>query len=203
MKAMRDGILEAVVEPDPKHGSVVRSPGVGIYRGHPRTGGRRSAGDSIGTLTVLNRTQDVFLPANVDGLVADLRINDRAVPVEYGQVLFRLDPMKTAAAGAKQAPRGRASAGAEALPEDCHAVTSPIDGVFYRRSSPTADVYVEKGSVVESGRTLGLIEAMKSFNAVNYGGPGLPDPAVIVEVRAADAAEVRQGAILFVVRAAS
>ena len=38
--------------------------------------------------------------------------------------------------------------------------------------------------------------------AVAYGGPGLPARAVIEEIRAADATEVRQGAVLFVVRAA-
>jgi len=57
------------------------------------------------------------------------------------------------------------------------------------------------GDQLETGRTLGLIEAMKSFNAVTYGGPGLPARAVIVEARAADAAEVRQGDVLFVIRA--
>jgi len=43
---------------------------------------------------------------------------------------------------------------------------------------------------------------MKSFNAVAYGGAGLPSPAQVVEVRAGDCVEVRQGALLFVVKPA-
>jgi len=156
------------------------------------------AGDTVGRLTVLNRTEELLLPAGVDGLVTDIAVHDRALPVEYGQQLFTLAPVAAMDARSKVAgPRG-----GDSLPEGCFAVTCPIDGVFYHRPSPGAPAYVEIGGAVEAGRTLGLIEAMKSFNAVAYGGPGLPAHAIIEEIRAADAVEVRQGAVLFVVRGA-
>jgi len=41
---------------------------------------------------------------------------------------------------------------------------------------------------------------MKCFSAITYGGPGLPEEAEVVEIRAADASEVRHGQVLFVVR---
>jgi biotin carboxyl carrier protein len=53
---------------------------------------------------------------------------------------------------------------------------------------------------VKTGQAVGLIEVMKTFNPIAYGGLGLPDEAEIVEVLAADGQEVRAGQALFVVK---
>lgn len=45
-------------------------------------------------------------------------------------------------------------------------VDAQLPGVFYRRPSPDADPFIEPGSVVRPGQTLGLIEVMKTFNEV-------------------------------------
>ncbi|HEY3174722.1 MAG TPA: hypothetical protein VGK94_03080 [Candidatus Polarisedimenticolia bacterium] len=189
-------LIEALVEPAAGGGWVVRAPRVGIYRGAPRSGGRRATGDVVGRLTVLDRTEEVLLPAGVDGLVTGIEVHDRAVAVEYGQALFTLAP-------ATEVMTPWAVVDPERdLPDGSYAVACPIDGVFYRRAAPGLPPYVQAGDIVEPGRTLGLIEAMKSFNAVAYGGPGLPARALVEEIRAADASEVRQGSVLFVVRPA-
>jgi len=197
-------VVELLAERD-GDGWLVRAPRVGIYRDGPPAGRYRAAGESAGRLRVLNRTIALVLPGGVEGLVGDVRVNDLSVAVEYGQPLFRLDP---AGLSDEAGPRETAVATAhraaapEGLPEGCHGVFSPIDGVFYRRGSPTSPPFVEAGAIIETGATIGLVEAMKSFNAVAYGGPGLPLRAEVVDVRAADAAEVRQGTLLVVVRAA-
>ena len=191
--------IDALVDARPDGGWDVRSPGVGVYRGRPRAGSRRGAGDQIGTLAVLNRALDLILPVGVEGIVTDVTILDRAVPIEYGQTLFTLSPVVGAPVAAGKT-KAHATGGRAGLPEGTMPVTCPIDGIFYRRSSPASAPFVAVGDTVETGRTLGLIEAMKSFNAVTYGGPGLPERAVIVEVRAGDASEVRQGAVLVVIR---
>src|SRR5574340_1788406 len=51
-------------------------------------------------------------------------------------------------------------------------VTSPMVGTFYRSPSPEAQPFVEMGSIVKSGQTLCIIEAMKLMNEVEseYGG---------------------------------
>jgi acetyl-CoA carboxylase biotin carboxyl carrier protein len=51
-------------------------------------------------------------------------------------------------------------------------VTSPMVGTFYRSPSPEAPPFVEMGSIVKSGQTLCIIEAMKLMNEVEseYGG---------------------------------
>ena len=56
--------------------------------------------------------------------------------------------------------------------------------------------------VVEEGATLALVEVMKCFSAISYGGEGMPPRAEIVEVRAADGAEVAADEVLFVVKPA-
>jgi acetyl-CoA carboxylase biotin carboxyl carrier protein len=86
------------------------------------------------------------------------------------------------------------------LPEGARAIVSPTDGFFYRRPSPDAEPFVEIGARIRPGQPLGLVEVMKTFNQILYGGPGLPDEAEILEFRAGDGAEVHAGQVLIVVR---
>lgn len=54
-----------------------------------------------------------------------------------------------------------------ALPEEeLHIVASPIVGTFYRSASPTAEPFVKLGDMVEGGKTLCIIEAMKLMNEI-------------------------------------
>lgn len=45
-------------------------------------------------------------------------------------------------------------------------ITSPITGVFYRSPSPSSPMFVKEGDVVDVGKTLCIIEAMKVMNEV-------------------------------------
>jgi biotin carboxyl carrier protein len=69
-------------------------------------------------------------------------------------------------------------------------------------TAPAVDAkpYVGAGDRVTRGQPIGLIEVMKTFNPIAYGGAGLPDEAEVVEVVAADGQEVRAGQALVVVR---
>ena len=193
----RDLVTEALVEARGDGGWIVRAPRVGIYRGCPPEGRRPTPGEAVGAITVLNHRIELVLPAGAGGIVTDVQVNDRAVPVEYGQMLFALaTSIDGRVLPSPSSPSDAASA------SGCIAVTCPIDGIFYHRPSPASTPFVAVGDTIETGRTLGLIEAMKSFNAVTYGGPGLPPRATIVQVCAADASEVKQGAPLFLVRSA-
>ena len=184
------------------HGWLLRAPRVGIFRGLLHAGLHARPGDRIGTLEVLRRRIPVTMPADVDGTVSEVLLSDRTQPVAYGDPLYRIAPTGTHAVPSAPA-RSAGTSGPDApLAEGCFAVPSPIDGVFYRGPSPGAPPFVDVGAQIVAGRTIGLIEAMKSFNAITYGGPGLPSPVVVVEFRAADASEIRQGTILMIVSAA-
>ena len=79
-------------------------------------------------------------------------------------------------------------------------MVSPTDGTFYRGPAPGTRPFVEPGSRVRAGQPLGLVEVMKTFNQIPYGGPGLPEEAEVVEIRCGDAEEVHAGQVLMFVR---
>lgn len=45
-------------------------------------------------------------------------------------------------------------------------VKAPMPGTFYRRPDPENAPYVEEGSSVSAGDTVGLVEVMKSFHEI-------------------------------------
>ena len=45
-------------------------------------------------------------------------------------------------------------------------VNSPMTGIFYTSSSPSAPPFVKEGEPVSAGQVVGLIEAMKVFNEI-------------------------------------
>jgi acetyl-CoA carboxylase biotin carboxyl carrier protein len=45
-------------------------------------------------------------------------------------------------------------------------ITSPMTGIYYSSSSPSAPPFVKEGEQVTAGQVVGLIEAMKVFNEI-------------------------------------
>jgi biotin carboxyl carrier protein len=196
--------LEVLVEAETASGEeggglVVRCPGVGVYGSAPRVGEILSGGSPAGRLTTLGETVELALPRGHVGRVAEQALPNRRDPVEYGQVLLRLVPVE---AGEGGVVNSAAAAAADGLPEGCFAVSSPTRGMFYRRPSPDAPPYVDPGQVVDEGTTLGLVEVMKCFSAIAYGGDEQPARAEVVEIRPEDGAEVEVDQVLFVLRPA-
>jgi acetyl-CoA carboxylase biotin carboxyl carrier protein len=95
-----------------------------------------------------------------------------------------------AAAPAPAAP----SPAAEGLVE----VTAPMVGVFYRSPEPGAPPFVEAGSRVAEGATMGLVEVMKMFNSVTS-----PAAGEVVEVLVGNDEFVEFGQPLFRLRPVS
>jgi acetyl-CoA carboxylase biotin carboxyl carrier protein len=127
-------------------------------------------------------------------------LRNRRDPVDYGQVLLRLVPVEATDVDKKSSEEAHTNV--SGLPKGCYGVTSPTHGMFYRRPRPDAPFYVDVGHTVEMGTTLALVEVMKCFSAITYGGEGLPPRAKVVEVRAEDSSEVKADQILFVVEKA-
>ncbi|RMH42590.1 MAG: biotin carboxyl carrier domain-containing protein [Deltaproteobacteria bacterium] len=72
-------------------------------------------------------------------------------------------------------------------------VRAPTSGRLYRKPGPDRPPFVEVGSVVEPGATLCLLEVMKTFHRVAYGGDGLPARARVVAFLVDDEADVDAG----------
>jgi acetyl-CoA carboxylase biotin carboxyl carrier protein len=47
-----------------------------------------------------------------------------------------------------------------------HEIVTPVPGTFYRRPDPDSDPFKTEGDQVEAGETVGLVEIMKNFQAV-------------------------------------
>lgn len=71
-------------------------------------------------------------------------------------------------------------------------ITAPTYGVFHLSPSPGTPPYVTVGQAVQAGQQVGLVEAMKVFNAVKatLSGP-------VAEILVEDGAEVEAGQPLF------
>ncbi len=179
---------------------VLESPAPGWWAAAPRVGEVVVAGSRAGRLTSLGRTVELVVPHGVTGRVVERRLITHSDPVGYGTVLLRLMPV----AASDGEVRGGVHPGEAVsdLPDGAFAVVSPTHGMFYRRPRPDEPSYVEVGQIVESGSTLGLVEVMKCFSAITYGGQQLPARAEVVEIRADDGAEVKTDQILFVVKPA-
>ena len=75
-----------------------------------------------------------------------------------------------------------------------HIVKSPMVGTFYRSSAPGSPVFVEVGSVINSGDTLCIIEAMKLLNEIEADASG-----VIKQILVENGQPVEFGQPLFVI----
>ncbi len=198
---MDDPVLLARVEREDGAHLRVLSPRVGLWSSHPHPGALLGPGSRIGTLAHLNRRFALLLPEGAAGIVEGALPRDRRVAVEHGELLFLLSTAGGESWAGAVADAARVVDATEAgLAPGTRAVVSPTDGTFYRRTSPEAAPFVEIGARIRRGQPVGLVEVMKTFNQVLYGGPGFPEEAEVVEVRCGDAEEVRAGQVLVVVR---
>jgi len=199
---MAERTLIANVHPagDDSETLIVASPVVGRADGVPAIGAYLNPFDALVTVDVLNERYTLRLPRDVQGRIAEAFIPRALTPVGYNEPLVRLDP-RTLHSGSGPETEGKVGAAVDSgLAEGVIQITSPTEGIFYRRPSPDAPPYVEEGTRVSAGGSLGLVEVMKCFNPITYGGPGFPERVEIVKILVQDTSEVQFGQPLFWVR---
>ncbi len=86
---------------------------------------------------------------------------------------------------------------AKVADDDTVDVTSPFVGSFFRAPSPEAPPFVEVGSVVRTGQTLCIIEAMKLMNEIEAECAG-----TVVEIFAQNGKSIEYGQKLFRIKKA-
>jgi acetyl-CoA carboxylase biotin carboxyl carrier protein len=96
------------------------------------------------------------------------------------------------------APAAAPATKSRAAEADGPAIVAPLLGRFYAQPEPGAPAFVMLGTQVTEDTTVGLIEVMKTFNAVRAGING-----VITEVCVQDAQLVEYGDVLFRVQPAA
>lgn len=172
----------------------LRSPDVGTFSGAFGEGATLSPGMTCGTLRSLGRDARLVVPDGVSGAIVSTAPRALAAPVEFGEVLYVLDP--------EGAPLQAVQAGAAttALEGDQLAVTASQAGRIWHSPSPDAPPFCSPGDVVEDGAPLCLVEVMKTFATLPYRVEGgLPARARVVRWIAMDGADVAPGSAILAV----
>ena len=169
---------------------LLRSPEVGTFTRALRRGAVLTPGASCGVIHRLDVAFTLVVPAGVTGRVVSPRPERVNAPVDHGALLYELAPLVAEGDEAIEEEHGDAG-GAIAL-------RAPYSGRFWQRPSPKDPPFVEEGDVLEPGRTVGLIEVMKTFTHMAYEpGESLPARARITRLVATDGCEVNEGDPLF------
>ncbi|MGF1466580.1 MAG: biotin/lipoyl-containing protein [Sandaracinaceae bacterium] len=170
----------------------LRPPAPGWWRGAPRPGSLIRGGDPIGELEVLGVLHRLTAPEGTFGVVAypgedGARLARR--PVDHGTLLLCLDPEGVAAGEGSRATTGAAAPTGPVF-------RTPLGGRYYAQPAPDAPPFVEVGMTLTGGETVALVEVMKTFNRVQYGGPGAPGRARVARVVPEDGADLEVGDVL-------
>lgn len=163
------------------------APNVGFFRARIAQGAFVTPHALLGELEILGVLYAVHAPADRSGRVVALGGEKRArIPVGFGSVLCEIDPNATGATVAVE----QTTAKVHGL-----VFTASSSGRFYRRSAPDKPYFVEVGSAVSDGQTVGLLEVMKTFHRLTYSGAsnGLPSPAKIKAIIVEDGADLEVG----------
>jgi acetyl-CoA carboxylase biotin carboxyl carrier protein len=177
--AREDGTL-ALVAPKPAY-----------WREAPKKGAVIVPGASIGRLEVLGALEPIVAPKTAAGRVIDVfepKLARRAV--DAATVLLVLDPNALGAGAEVVAGASRATEGL--------VFRSPMSGRLYRKPSPNDPPFVQVGQTIRVGETIGLLEVMKTFNRVTYGGDDLPASAKVKAIVAEDGADLDAGDVILV-----
>ncbi|HEY2668955.1 MAG TPA: acetyl-CoA carboxylase biotin carboxyl carrier protein [Rugosimonospora sp.] len=134
-----------------------------------------------GVLAVL-RQQARLLVAEVAGPLRRIQIRrgDAVVEIEWHGERRAAEPAEPAAAWWAAPPSGPAAAPEPPGPDVSrpvgeagkHSIVSPMVGTFYRAAEPGATPFVTVGDLIEPGRVIGVVEAMKLMNEITAGHAG-------------------------------
>jgi len=174
--------------------SQLLAPSVGVFTPSVREGALVSAGESVGTIDVLGVLRELIVPVGVTGRIISRVGGGRSrVPVQYGDSLLTVSTVTIAGVAETSAIGGFERHG-----ELCF--VAPMSGRFYSRPSPTEAAFVVAGDIVHRGRTVGLLEVMKTFNRLVYKGDGLPERAKVEKVVPSEGDDVVRGDVILALR---
>jgi acetyl-CoA carboxylase biotin carboxyl carrier protein len=162
-----------------EHGGIVElgAPQPGLFVPSVAPGDLVTPGHVIGTLVVLGRSIELRA-GTARGLVTTAE--QRAVG--YGDRLVELDLSAQLAAGVAESAQ-------KAAAEEGRVFRAPTSGRYYGRSTPDKPPFVTAGTELTTGATICLLEVMKTFHRVTYGG----ETARVREVLVVDGQDVNAG----------
>nr|WP_316652023.1 biotin/lipoyl-containing protein [uncultured Gellertiella sp.] len=126
----------------------------------------------------------------------ELEVSENGTTIRIARHRTRTEaPPAPKAVVSERKPAAAATGPAPALPAPELEILAGMTGLFYRSPAPGAPAFVEPGRRVRDGQTLGLLEAMKTFNPVEAECDG-----EIIAILAVDGSLVEAGTPLFAIR---
>jgi len=166
---------------------VLRSPSVGVWVHAPKRGQVLVPGDTMGALHILGQEHPLLLPNTAQGVIVAC---SQATAFAYGDVMVTLENSLATFASDNSHKE-------TAHPNEGLSFCSTSAGRFYVRPSPDKAPFVQVGDVVEEGQPLFLLEVMKTFSRIPYGGALLPTKAKIIKIHLQDGDELEAGQVVF------
>lgn len=144
---------------------------------------------NIGELTVEQKDFKVTIKQKVDNIT---QVVSASAPVMQAAPVAQAAAPTPSAASPADKPVAAAAA-----PSNTITIKSPMIGTFYRKAGPDKPNFVEVGDVIEPGKVVCIIEAMKLFNEIESEVKGK-----IVKILVDDASPVEYDQPLFLVEPA-
>jgi acetyl-CoA carboxylase biotin carboxyl carrier protein len=164
----------------------IASPSIGWWQPAVSIGSIVRGGEVLGLLDVLGTTHEVIAPPEARGAVIEGARGAARIAVGFGATLVVLDP--------RGVGESAAVAGAQAAAEQQGLVfAAPLSGRFFAKPGPGKPPFVAVGAEIAPGQTICMLEVMKTFNRVTYGGAGLPERARVTAILVADEEDVTMG----------
>ena len=137
-----------------------------------------------------------------DGKVTIKQKEEQIVTVAAPQQVYNVAPPQaqssaSSPASATASPAAPKAESAAPVASNTITIKSPMIGTFYRKASTDKPSFVEVGSMIEPGKVLCIIEAMKLFNEIESDVKGK-----IVKVLVDDSSPVEYDQPLFLVEPA-
>ena len=134
-----------------------------------------------------------------DGKVTIKQKEEQVLTVAAPQQVYNVAPQQPQVASTQTAINETVKAETTSAPVQSNTITikSPMIGTFYRKASPDKPSFVEIGTMIEPGKVLCVIEAMKLFNEIESEVKGK-----IVKVLVDDKSPVEYDQPLFLVEPA-
>ncbi|MEK1925498.1 MAG: acetyl-CoA carboxylase biotin carboxyl carrier protein [Rhizobium giardinii] len=120
--------------------------------------------------------------------VNELELTENGTRIRLSKTIAAPRPNASSAAASSAGARAEATASAAAAGSKEHVIVAGLPGTFYRSPLPGEPAFVEVGALVEDGRKLAIIEAMKMMNPVEADCSGR-----ITAIHVADGAAVTAG----------
>ncbi|MDR3243682.1 MAG: hypothetical protein LBT79_02920 [Elusimicrobiota bacterium] len=156
--------------------------------------------DNANDIDIKNKVKSLY-DVMIDENLQELEVNSQeyAVSIKRAKAKSAIPIVKNALK-AEESANGKQNMNESIEPQEHseaqiaseNTIKSPITGIFYKSASPTSAPFAAEGDIIEAGKALCIIEAMKVMNEIKA-----PSKVKIIKILVENAKSVEAGQSLF------